>query len=197
MSRPVLQEGLPEWLFTPRMAAATGIAMAACFIAATSVYFALSGWWSDATGTAPACFQHFARPIVPGSRPFMRTDRLIDEAPDRNVSLINRVLDAEQACLPEGCPASAKATYQKAIKSYVDDKSHTITQLDTFYGTQGLEWGLELYGRGGNIDVTRGFRARYAAGHVPLDVMPRFKDAARMILYRPASEFLPCRKGQE
>lgn len=195
MSRSAQNEGLPEWLFTWRMAALSGIGVGVIGIIAMGLFFTARDWWSDATETAPACFAHFVRPIVPGSRPFSTSDRMVELARSRHDTLIQRVLKAEEACTPERCTGVARTAYQKAIKSYIDEKSHTITQLDTIYGAAGLQWGLEYYGQVGDNEVARGFRTRYAAGHVPLETMPRFHDAARLILYRPAVEFLPCRRS--
>lgn len=194
MSRSASRNGLPAWLFQPRMAAMTGMIFAVVALFSMGIVASLASWWADFNQASESCFQINASPHPPGRGDFDASQSDAVSAEASRVVVVEEALAAEAACPLGNCSGKAQAGYQKSIKRYISGRVGELTKLDVRYGDAGLDWGQRLYDQLDDRQLVRGLRQRHEAGLVDVDAMQRYAPAARMLLYRPASEFRPCRQ---
>jgi hypothetical protein len=195
MSRSVVQEGLPPWLFTKRMAVVGGVVLAVMVNVGFGLFYGARSWWTDFNRAAPACFMYNQTPHEPGKRRFDASDPLPERTEVARNTAVRAVLDAARRCAPDRCISEARSAYAKAIRSYVQARADAAYWVDRRYGGPGLDWALRLYDQLDDRQIVKELRDRHAAGHVDADAMGDYAPAARMLLFRASSEVMPCRQG--
>ncbi len=195
MSRSIVQEGLPPWLFTKRMAVVGGVVLAVVVNVSVGLCLGARHWWADVSRDAPACFMASTTPHAPGTRQFDASEPLPERTEAKRPPIVATALGAATACPPDRCSAEARAAYATAIRHYVVFRADAAYGLDRRYGSPGLDWALRLYDQLDDRQIVTEFRARHAAGYLDVDAMRDYAPAARMLLYRPTSDLSPCRKA--
>lgn len=189
----IAEHGLPRWLLTRRMAVASGIAIAALYIIVVKAYAGIDHWWADTYRQSPICFSYYGEPKAPRTRRLHTDEERITRHVTQHRKIATEALAASDSCRPGECPNEAGHDYQKAITRYVRQRSFVMAYFDLSHGDPGRAYALRTFDHPDDDRVVEGFRERHAAGLVDIPAMRDYAPPARMLLYRPPSEFLPCR----
>ncbi|MDX2155006.1 MAG: hypothetical protein SFW09_00735 [Hyphomicrobiaceae bacterium] len=165
------------------------------FNVAAGLVLDVRSWWTDYNQSSPECFLYNAAPHKPGHRHFDRSDGDATGIEEGHDAVVAAMGTAARQCTMTRCDSAARNAYQKAIKKYVETRGQALARLDVRYGDRGLDWGRHLYGRQEDREIVNDFRRRHASGLVDIAAMRDYAPAARMLLYRPSADFLPCRRA--
>ena len=196
VSSTLRETGLPPWLFTPRMAVASGIGIAVVFILISNLVIAIGGLFDRTDfNSAPLCFA-IRGPVAPG------TDRFDPNAFDakriasERKSEVAKLQAAANACTVDACPSGARERYRQAVKSYLMTRSRAVSIFFYRYGGVGLNHARWVYDEEEDREIITGLRQRYGAGLFDIRTMVNggedYIGATRMLLFASAQAFRPC-----
>lgn len=189
-------DGLPAWLFTPRMAVVSGAAIGILVLLIGSAFSLVGSLLEGNVNSAPACFA-IERAVKPGTWVFDRKSFDALRTAGVRTQNVTKVLAVETACQLDACPAAAREQYRQAVRTYIMDRSRAVSGLFAGYGEPGLMYAHWVYDEDVDKAIIQGLRHRYAAGLFDLKRMDNgghdYTAATRMLLFAAAKDFKPCR----
>jgi hypothetical protein len=190
--------GLPTWLFTPRMAVASGIAFAVVVIAAMNVASFIGGALDRTDfNAAPLCF-NIKGTLAAGTGRFDRNAFDAKRIAGARKMEVAKVLPAAVECKPEACSSTARERYRQVVRWYLVTRSEAASTFYARYGDVGLTYARWVYDEDEDREIIAGLRKRYGAGLFDIRTMTNgghnYIDATRMLLFGNAQAFKPCVK---
>jgi hypothetical protein len=202
MSSTLRETGLPPWLFTPRMAVASGIGIAVVVILILNLVHLIGGLFGslfDRTdlNSAPLCFA-IRGPVAPGTDQFPTAALNAKRSAGPREREIADVRAAAAQCTLTTCPSGARERYRQAVRSYLMTRSKAASMSFSRYGEVGLSRARWIYDEEEDREIITGLRQRYGAGLFDIKTMVDGREdyiaATRMLLFASAQAFKPCVK---
>jgi hypothetical protein len=191
----LVKNGLPRWIYTWKTVAAIFFGGPIIVLLAGSAMSMVSAMLDPRDPNwAPSCHLTNRDPIVPGSRKFDRSTHDASRAEQERRDAIAKFRKAAAGCQSDNCLSRERSEFRTAANGYIRERATTAEQMLARYGEQGLQFARFVYGEDTDREIVDQLRQRYGAGHFDI---PRgtSESAARMLLFKPSSEFVPCRAG--
>ncbi|MEO1543446.1 MAG: hypothetical protein AAFR75_05435 [Pseudomonadota bacterium] len=184
-------EGLPDWLFTPRMAVATGVVVA--------ILFGQVMWFVNWVGEVPIPRDWSPECFVYGSKNTSVSSQFSDYKQyerrqiEKHADMFGQeMLRLATRCRPGDCSKKSRRSYQSRLEIYLKYRAKAFTKAPHVFGFEGYGLVRQIYGTALANQVVMDMRERYQAGLLKDFSSTGYGAAGRMLLFREIRDFRPC-----